>query len=1776
MAHVVTSNQLLSSLGYRAHISPPSSASSSPSSSTSSSASSSRRSSRPAAQSSGKQSTILGVAPVVGNYAAAAAGSASLSLPRGSSSGFVASARSCCPLTDRLHRRRGVSGSWAEHFAAFDGLRRRASSVNEGVGKRNQQLRWQTHGERKWWPFLAATRRSVIRASSFAQNGHGKAAGKTKEMGVEVVDMEDLLKERDACGVGVIANLKNKASHKIVEQALIALGCMEHRGACSADNRSGDGAGVMTRIPWALFNEWAKEKGLDPLDENNTGVGMVFLPRDLEKAAAAQEVVKRVLEAEGIELLGWREVPVTESVCGIFAKATLPTIRQVFVKMAGWDNVGDIERELFIARKKIEKAAKEEEWGSELYFCGLSSQTIVYKGMLMAAALGEFYQDLKNDLYASSFAIYHRRFSTNTNPKWPLAQPMRFLGHNGEINTLQGNLNWMRSRESVMTHPDWKGREDEFRPIGNASNSDSANLDSAAEVLLLSGKTPEETLMILVPEAYQNNPTLRQQYPEVIDFYEYYKGQMEAWDGPALLVFSNGKTVGACLDRNGLRPARFWRTSDDMLYVASEVGVLNIDDSTILSKGRLGPGMMVIANVETGEVLYNSDIKKRVASLAPYGDWLKSSRVHEPAPYPMSSTLDGNGLLTRQNAFGYSSEDVQLVIENMAAQGKEPTFCMGDDIPLAALSQRPHLLFDYFKQRFAQVTNPPIDPLREGLVMSLEMNLGERGNILNLGPENARQVRLPSPILNEQDLMELKADPELKPATLPIFFDISQGLEGALGKALEQLCADAENAVRNGSKLIVLSDQTPQLEASRPAIPVLLAVGAVHHHLIQRGVRLSASIVADTAQCFSTHHFACLIGYGASAICPYLALETCRQWRLSTKIENMMKRGRLTMLTVEQAQINFQKAISAGLLKILSKMGISLLSSYWGAQIFEIYGLGKEVVDTAFRGTVSRIGGLTMDELARETVSFWSKGLSPEGVKKLDNFGFIQFRPGGEHHGNNPEMAKLLHKAIREKNAEAYAYYQEYLANCPVHVLRDMLELKSDREPIPLDMVEPSVSIVERFCTGGMSLGAISRETHEAIAIAMNRIGGKSNSGEGGEDPIRWKHLDDVDKDGKSMTLPHLRGLVNGDTATSAIKQVASGRFGVTPTFLVNADQLEIKIAQGAKPGEGGQLPGTKVSPYIATLRKSKPGVPLISPPPHHDIYSIEDLAQLIYDLHMVNPSAKVSVKLVAEAGIGTVASGVAKANADTIQISGHDGGTGASPISSIKHAGGPWEMGLTETHQTLVANGLRDRVVVRVDGGMKSGRDVIMGAIMGADEYGFGSIAMIATGCIMARICHTNNCPVGVASQREELRARFPGAPGDLVNYFLYVAEEVRHALAQLGYSKMDDIIGKTHLFAPRLVDLEKSNSFDLSFILTEASETESTSSERRRQPVHTNGDVLDDELLADPESGGTGNTNNLNKVEFMGSAGQSFACFLMGGMKVKLIGEGNDYVCKGMAGGEVAVVPPEGVRYKAEEATIVGNTCLYGATGGRLFVRGMAGERFAVRNSLAEAVVEGAGDHCCEYMTGGCVVSLGKVGLNVAAGMTGGLGYFLDEDGTFPDKAEYGPSVGRTRSTNRSSSGDTENTAEASRGEEDEGTGKMSQDSDTDLEGDSDKGEEEWEEEESKEEPETLAQWIKHVHKLKWERHIECEICLAHHKHLRNLKQATAAEEKRQAAILEAQVEEKTGSNKGKEVLAKWSEMLPKFWQLVPPSEEETPEASVKYGDALEIPALVMPVKS
>mmetsp|Transcript_9319 Transcript_9319/g.16479 ORF Transcript_9319/g.16479 Transcript_9319/m.16479 type:complete len:1638 (+) Transcript_9319:28-4941(+) len=1524
-----------------------------------------------------------------------------------------------------------------------------------------------------------------------------------------VADMETILQERDACGVGFIASLKNHKSHTVVEQALMALGCMEHRGACSADDDSGDGAGLMTQIPWKLL-----QKEMPQLNEATSGVGMLFMPNDDKLEAECKKIYEEVLAKEGMKLLGWRAVPVKPEVVGRFAKATQPRIWQIMVE-GKQGLVGDaLERQLYIVRKLVDQAKLGRipaDKAFDFYTCSLSSRTIVYKGMLRSVVVGQFFKDLVNTSYETAFAIYHRRFSTNTTPKWPLAQPMRILGHNGEINTLQGNLNWVASREHELKHPIWEGREEALVPLCNAANSDSANLDNVAEVLVHTGSDPAEALMLLVPEAYRNHPDLMKTYPEVKDFYEFYEGLQEGWDGPALLVFSDGKTVGARLDRNGLRPARFWRTKDDMIYVASEVGVLGdviTNAGNVVAKGRLGPGQMVVADLTNAKFYENSAISGEVAKRKPYKEWLTTSlrklKDLGESTYLTEPTLDAATLLKLQAASGMGAEDTQMVVEAMAQGGIEPTYCMGDDIPLAVLSDKPHPLYNYFKQRFAQVTNPPIDPLREGLVMSIEMRLGGRGNLLTPGASTYRQVLLKSPILLESELASIANDKTLGSKTFKLVFD--GGKEGSLEASLKALCLEVEAAARAGSQCIVLSDRV-EMEAGRPPLPCLLATGAVHHHLIATGLRSNTSIVVDTASCYTTHHAAMLIGYGAHAICPYLGYETARQWRQSPRTVSLIKAGKVPDISVKDSQKNLKKSLEKGIMKIMSKMGISLLQCYHGAQIFEAYGLGKDVVELCFRGSVSRIGGMSFADLQRESEAFWGKAFPDKALSKLEDYGFIQSKAKGEYHANNQTMAKLLHKSVGLGNPgkddpESYKAYQAHFQEAPVTTLRDCLDFKSDRAPIAVAEVESADKIMSRFCTGGMSLGAISRETHETIAVAMNRIGGKSNSGEGGEDPSRWVRLADVDAAGKSPSTPYLKGLRNGDIATSRIKQVASGRFGVTPQYLVNADQLEIKIAQGAKPGEGGQLPGSKVSPYIATLRKSKPGVPLISPPPHHDIYSIEDLAQLIYDLHQVNDRAKVSVKLVAEAGIGVVASGVAKANADVIQVSGHDGGTGASPISSIKHAGGPMEMGLAEVHQTLVRNELRERVVVRVDGGVRNGRDILLSAMLGADEYGFGTVAMIATGCIMARVCHTNNCPVGVASQREELRARFPGAPEDLVNFFHFVAEEVRAGLAELGYKSLDDVIGRADILTQRSnARLSKTSGLDLSFLTTFVGAS-GVSSERIASPVHSNGPQLDDRILEDPEvaeairsegtisreyditnvdrsclgrvagaiarqHGDKGFAGNLH-IKLTGSGGQSFACFNVQGMDVLLVGEANDYVCKGMGGGEVAIMPPPGSTFAAEGASLVGNTCLYGATGGTLYVNGRAGERFAVRNSMADAVVEGAGDHCCEYMTGGTVVCLGTVGRNVAAGMTGGLGYFLDEEGDLCDYVNT----------------------------------------------------------------EIVA--------------IQRVITPAGKAHLKGLITAHV---------------EKTGSAKGKALLGNWEESLAKFWQLVPPAEKNLPEVNLNY---------------
>ncbi|MEP0855969.1 glutamate synthase-related protein [Trichocoleus sp. DQ-U1] len=1510
-----------------------------------------------------------------------------------------------------------------------------------------------------------------------------------------------LVEERDACGVGFIANPQGTPEHELVEKSLSALACLEHRGGCSADQDSGDGAGLMTAIPWELLGEWLATQSIEMPPTQQTGVAMVFLPQDTEAASRAKDIVRKTLEQEELTVLGWREVPVQPQVLGIQAKENQPRIEQLICTSTHLQG-DELERKLYLARCRISKALKANsdldlEWSEDFYVCSFSSRTIVYKGMVRSAVLGEFYTDLKNPVYKSAFAVYHRRFSTNTLPKWPLAQPMRLLGHNGEINTLLGNINWMMAREAELKHPLWGERINDLKPLVHLDNSDSATLDNVLELLVRTGRSPLEALTIMVPEAYQNQPELLER-PEIVNFYEYYNGLQEPWDGPALLVFSDGKKVGATLDRNGLRPARYSITRDGYVVVASEAGVVDLPEAEILEKGRLGPGQMIAVDLETHEVQKNWEIKERIAATHPYGEWLASHRQNLAAePFAPEPKLDNQTLLRQQIAFGYTTEDVEMIIEEMASSGKEPTFCMGDDIPLAVLSEKPHLLYDYFKQRFAQVTNPPIDPLREGMVMSLSVSLGKRGNLLEVKPEYARLLKLESPVLNEAQLEQICAS-SFETEQFSTLFEIEKGPEG-LEAAVRSLCEAAAQAVRAGKEIIILSDRIANgISAESSYIPPLLAVGAVHHHLIQQGLRTRASLIVDTAQCWSTHHFGCLIGYGASAVCPYLSLETVRHWWSDSKTQNMMQRGRIKSISLEQAQKNYCKAVEAGLLKILSKMGISLLSSYQGAQIFEAIGIGGDLLKLGFAGTASRLGGLSVAELAQEVMSFHSAAFPEVPRKKLENCGFVQYRPGGEYHMNSPEVAKSLHQAVKNPQYDHYEVYQKHLQGRPVTALRDLLDLESDRAPIPLAEVEPVEEIFKRFATGGMSLGALSREAHETLAIAMNRIGGKSNSGEGGEDPVRYKVLDDVDEMGHSQVLPHLKGLRNGDTASSSIKQVASGRFGVTPEYLMSAKQIEIKIAQGAKPGEGGQLPGTKVSPYIAMLRRSKPGVTLISPPPHHDIYSIEDLAQLIFDLHQINPKAGVSVKLVAEVGIGTIAAGVAKANADIIQISGHDGGTGASPLSSIKHAGSPWELGLTEVHRVLMENSLRDRVILRVDGGFKSGWDVVIAALMGGEEYGFGSIAMIAEGCIMARICHTNNCPVGVASQQENLRKRFPGMPEHVVNFFYFAAEEVRSLLARLGYRSLNDIIGRADLLKVRPTKLTKTQALNLD-CLTRLPDTREDRSWLVHEAVHSNGSVLDDQLLNDPEVkdaianqssvtkavtvvntdrtvgariagaiasqyGNTGWSGSLT-LNFQGSVGQSFGAFNLPGITLNLEGEANDYVGKGMHGGEIVIKPPQSATYDPAQNVIVGNTCLYGATGGIMLANGQAGERFAVRNSKGMAVIEGAGDHCCEYMTGGAIVVLGRVGRNVGAGMTGGLAYFLDEDGSFTSKVN----------------------------------------------------------------PEIVK--------------------------LQRVR--TPAGEQQLKELIELHAE-RTGSQKAKDILANWAESLAKFWQVVPPSEADSPEAN------------------
>jgi glutamate synthase (ferredoxin) len=1439
---------------------------------------------------------------------------------------------------------------------------------------------------------------------------------------------EAVVGEKDACGVGFLANLRGEASHWLLEQALRGLDCMEHRGGCGGDGDSGDGAGVLCGIPWSYLEAvWPQAAAASG---SPRGLAMVFLPADPARQVEARSLCDEEAARLGLRSLGWREVPVNPAVLGTLARQTAPLIYQWLLTA---ESEGDaLEALLFRLRRRCgDRARAVWEGGatSDLYFASLSSRTVVYKAMVRSQVLAAFYGDLRDGRFAVNFAVYHRRFSTNTLPRWPLAQPMRLLGHNGEINTLLGNINWARASEANL-NAIWGEAASDLKPVVNAAFSDSANLDASLELLVRSGRPITESLLTLVPEAFRDQPELTDK-PEIQAFYEYSACTQEPWDGPALLVFADGRSVGATLDRNGLRPARYCITSDGFVVMGSETGVVELEESRIIEKGRLGPGQMLAVDLEQGRLLRNWDVKAEVAARHPYGQWLAEQRRSlAPQPWTQERRLADLDLLQQQTACGFTAEDFDLVIEDMAGAAKEPTYCMGDDIPLAVLSAKPHLLYDYFKQRFAQVTNPPIDPLREKLVMSLEMHLGKRGSALRPDASAAAVLHLASPILNEAELESL-AQQGLPTATISTRMLITDGPSG-LAAAVNRLRSEAEAAVRGGIQILVLSDRG--INATTTTIPPLLAVGAVHHHLLNLGLRLQASLVVDTAQCWSTHHLACLIGYGASAVCPWLTWETSRHWLAHPRVQKLIETGKLPALSSDQVQANVRKALEDGLRKILSKIGISLLASYHGAQIFEAIGIGADLIELAFKGTTSRVAGLSLAELASETLSFHAKAFPELNRSKLEFMGFVQYRTGGEYHLNSPEMAKALHAAVKAgPGYDHFSTYKTLLENRPVTALRDLLELKPAPRPLPLDQVESVASICSRFCTGGMSLGALSREAHEVLAVAMNRIGGKSNSGEGGEDSARFNALHDVDADGHSPTLPTLNGLRNGDTACSAIKQIASGRFGVTPAYLRSGRQLEIKVAQGAKPGEGGQLPGPKVDPYIAWLRNSKAGVALISPPPHHDIYSIEDLAQLIHDLHQVHPAAKVSVKLVAEIGIGTIAAGVAKANADVIQISGHDGGTGASPLSSIKHAGSPWELGLTEVHRALLENGLRDRVLLRADGGLKTGWDVIIAALLGAEEYGFGSVAMIAEGCIMARVCHTNNCPVGVATQKENLRKRFPGVPEHVVNFFMFVAEEVRQLLSVLGVARLEELIGRSELLQPRCVALPKTKALDLTCLIAPIPAAVDRSWLQHGDQAHGNGPILEDQLLADAElmaaieghgrvarslaivntdrsvgarlsgeiaarHGNTGFAGQLD-LNFEGAAGQSFGAFGVQGMTVRLAGDANDYVGKGLNGGRIILVPPAGVLDPGSQV-ILGNTCLYGATGGQLFALGRAGERFGVRNSGAAAVVEGAGDHCCEYMTGGVVVVLGSTGRNVAAGMTGGVAFLLDETGGLTER--------------------------------------------------------------------------------------------------------------------------------------------------------------------------------
>jgi glutamate synthase domain-containing protein 2/glutamate synthase domain-containing protein 1/glutamate synthase domain-containing protein 3 len=1435
--------------------------------------------------------------------------------------------------------------------------------------------------------------------------------------------------EHDSCGVGFVVDLKNRKSHDIVAKAIEVLVNLEHRGACGCEANTGDGAGILVQMPDRFFRQEAGKLGIALPALGDYGVGVLCLPRDEASRDRCERAFEKIVRDEGQQVLGWRTIPTNNAPIGATARRDEPVMRQVFIKkLSGlpahvWRGSPDpaaadplaFERKLYVIRKLAENVIRTSNIPQKemFYVPSLSCKTVVYKGMLNAPQVAEYFPDLRDPALESALALVHSRFSTNTFPTWSRAHPYRYIAHNGEINTLRGNVNWMHARESMLASELFGDDIRKLLPIIDESGSDSAMFDNVLEMLVLTGRSLPHAVMMMIPEPWGGDPTMG---PEKRAFYEYHSCLMEPWDGPASIAFTDGIHIGAVLDRNGLRPSRYYVTKDGLVIMASEVGVLDIPPERIERKGRLQPGRMFLVDLQEGRIIPDEELKEKIARDKPYMEWLEENivKLEDLPEVPPPHEPDHKTVMLRQQAFGYTAEDLRLLMAPMASTGTEAVGSMGNDAALAVLSDRPQLLYNYFKQLFAQVTNPPVDCIREEVIMSMETTIGREYNLLNPTPQSCRQIKLQSPILLNEELDKLRqlegtTRGRFKSVTLPILYNPREGAPG-LQRALHALCRQASTALATGHEYIILSDRA--VDKRHAPMPALLAVAAVHHHLIREGTRTQVSLVLESGEPREVHHFALLIGYGAGAINPYLAFET---------IVDMVDLSQLTRIDEHKAVHNYVKSINKGVLKVMSKMGISTAQSYCGAQIFEAIGLGQDVIDEYFTGTSSRVGGIGLDVIAAEVRARHDHayGERPVNGKTLDAGGQYQWRKDGEFHLFNPETVHKLQLACRTGSFKVFQEYSKLVndQSCRLATLRGLMEFKTaGRQPVPIDEVEPIESIMKRFKSGAMSYGSISKEAHETLAIAMNRIGGKSNTGEGGEDPERYRWTND-----------------RGDSKNSAIKQVASGRFGVTSEYLVMAKELQIKMAQGAKPGEGGQLPGHKVYPWIAKVRYSTPGVGLISPPPHHDIYSIEDLKELIHDLKNANRHARISVKLVAEVGVGTVAAGVAKAHADVVLISGHDGGTGASPLTSIKHAGAPWELGLAETQQTLVLNDLRSRIVVEVDGQLKTGRDVVIGALLGAEEFGFATGPLVALGCIMMRVCHLNTCPVGVATQDPRLRKKFAGDPDHAVNFMKFIAQEVRELMAQLGFRKFEEMVGRSDVLATaKAISHYKALGLDFSKIFHRP-EVAATVGRFCNQPQdHGLEKSLDVTKLLDvcrpaiergervealdltirnvdrvvgtitgseltKRHGAAGLPDDTIRLKFKGSAGQSFGAFVPHGMTLILEGDANDYVGKGLSGGKIIVYPPQESTFRAMDNTIIGNVAFYGATAGEASIRGLAGERFCVRNSGLNAVVLAVGDHGCEYMTGGRVVVLGPTGKNFAAGMSGGIAYVYDEAGDF-----------------------------------------------------------------------------------------------------------------------------------------------------------------------------------